>query len=74
MGDEGPVMVELSQPVSSHLGSTHPLPPALLKGSVQELQMHMLASEPHLFLLRADGGRSPLSTLLASYHSLNSSQ
>lgn len=67
-------VVGLSQPVSSRLRATHPLPQASLKGSTQELQKHVLASEPRLLLLRADGDRSPLSTLLACCHSLNSSQ
>ena len=67
-------MVVLSQPVSSHLRSTHLLPHVLLKGFTLKLQKRVLVSEPHLFLLRADGGRSPLSTLLVYYLSLNSNQ
>lgn len=74
MGGKGYRMVGLQQPVSSHLRLTHLLPHVLSKGFMQKLQKRVLVSEPHLFLLRADGGRSPLSTLLVYYHSLNRSQ
>ena len=54
MAGRGYSMVGLSQPVSSHLKSTHLLPHVLSKGFTLKLWKCVLVSEPHLFLLRAE--------------------